>query len=418
MRILLSTLLAAGLAGPLPAQWEQLNAPSDTRFDDLFFINAQRGWCAGGGTGWVLRTSDGGDSWQVVLADPSPGAYLRSIEFATVDLGFCGSLTGSLWRTGNGGDSWEDIHAALPQPVPGICGLSAPTPDVIYGTGVFHGPAYVIKSTDGGGTWQHIDLSAHAWNLVDVLFLNADTGFVGGGAITETQGASIFRTEDGGQTWTEVFTTGSGYEWIWKLQTPDGQHLYASIEDGTNTRPMRYARSADGGATWALDTIAPAGRLQGIGFLDPQHGWAGDELLYETIDGGEHWTTGVPVPGFDRFHRVSGTLAFISGYGLFRHTAAGTGIRGDGARRSPDGLRVHPDPTTGQATIETDLHGRSWARIEVRDMQGRLVQRVHNERLDAGPHRFPVDLTAVEAGTYLVSLYTYQGLLTTRLVKQ
>ena len=65
-----------------------------------------------------MRTSDGGDSWQVVLADPTPGAYLRSIEFATVDLGFCGSLTGSLWRTGNGGDSWEDIHAALPQPVP------------------------------------------------------------------------------------------------------------------------------------------------------------------------------------------------------------------------------------------------------------------------------------------------------------
>lgn len=418
MRILLPAVaFSLGLASiPALGQWEPLAVPGSIRYDDLFFINAQRGWAAGGALGWILRTSDGGDTWQVVLTDPAPDHYLRSIEFATPQLGLCGSLTGSFWRTTDGGDTWEDIQDRLPQPVPGICGLSAPTPQVIYGTGVFHGPAYVLKSDDAGESWQHIDMAAQAWCLVDVLFQSADTGLVAGGAAQETGGASIFRTVDGGATWTEVFNTGSGTEWIWKLQSPDDQHIYASIESASFSAPARYARSADGGITWQLDTIAPSGRMQGIGFLDPMHGWAGDALLFETTDGGGHWAEVDPVPGFDRFHRVDGSLAFMGANGVFRH---GSGAVSVGEHSSPpeEQVAAYPDPTAGPTVVRAELNARSWARIEVRDLLGGLVARVNNGYLDAGRHEFPVDLSSAAAGAYLVSLYTYRGLVTARLLK-
>ncbi|HEY0978009.1 MAG TPA: YCF48-related protein [Flavobacteriales bacterium] len=410
---LLLTLLC-----PLPAsaqQWTQLVHPTIERCEDIHFLGPDTGWAAGGGSGRILRTYNGGDFWSVVLESDR---YLRSIEFLDADHGFCGSLDGALYRTHDGGETWTDIMDELPQAVPGICGLARAGPQTVYGTGVFFGPAYVVKSTDAGATWQHIDLSDRAWCLIDVLFFDEQTGLACGGAYPDTTGASIFRTTDGGATWTEVFNTGSGHEWFWKLQSPDGVHLFASLEGTWGSAP-RVARSSDAGLTWTMDPIAPLpARLQGVGFINAQEGWAGDEALFHSVDGGDTWTQTIGIPGFNRFQRVNDEMAFAGGFGIFRYAAEGTGLMDPRMKDPLESASVFPNPTSGPARAEVLVHARSWARIELRTTTGVLVQQWHNAPIAAGTHTFDVDLSGRPAGTYLFTLYTNLGMTTVPVVKR
>lgn len=397
------------------AQWTQLVHPIIERADDLYFLNADTGWVAGGGSGRILRTYNGGEFWSIAVDFGND--YLRSIEFLDAEVGFCGSLDGQLYRTTDGGTTWTDIMPQLAQPVPGICGLARADATTIYGTGVFFGPAYVIKSSDAGLTWQHFDLSAQAWCLIDVLFLNADTGFAVGGGPNNTLGASIFRTTNGGLTWTPVFTTGTGNEWFWKIQSPDGQHLYASIETGYLS-PPRIARSDDAGLTWTLDTLANGfGRLQGVGFLNPDQGWAGDNVLFTTTNGGESWSSSFQLAGFNRFHKVNDALAFAGGYGLFRYGPVSTGLP------QPAVVPEVRDRITVTALdantlrIDVDLHNTGYSGIRIHGALGAVVQEVNQGRLSAGQHSFTVDISSLAPGAYFASLYTNLGFVTQQVVK-
>lgn len=413
----LATLLLLTATAPVSAQqWTQLVHPPIERCDDLYFLNADTGWAAGGGSGRILRTYDGGDSWSVVFEQPD--IYLRSIEFLDAQVGFCGSLEGDLFRTTDGGSTWTEIMDLLPQPVAGVCGLSAAGPQTIYGTGAYFGHSHVIKSNDGGDTWQHIDMLPQAWCLVDVMFFNEQVGLVAGGAATDNTGASIFRTVDGGATWTEVFSTGTGYEWFWKLQSPDGVHVHASVQSLSSLQP-HVARSSDAGQTWTLETISPldAG-LQGIGFVSQQEGWAGDQHLFHTTDGGETWVQVPPINGFNRLHRVNDQLAFAGGNGIFRYSTGGTGIPITAAQKPLERVEVSPNPAQGMARAEVHVYAGSWARIELRTQEGRLVQRLHNARIAAGDHVFQLDLSKLAPGSYLFILYTDQGATTTTVAKE
>lgn len=411
-------ILAALLVLPfvLFSQWTQLVHPTIERCEDLYFLNADTGWAAGGGAGRILRTHDGGGFWWVV--GEFENVYLRSIEFLGDQVGFCGSLDGPLYRSSDGGGTWTDISSQLQQPVPGVCGLARADANTIYGAGLFAGPAYVIRSGDAGITWEHIDFSSQAWCLVDILFLNADTGFVVGGAQTNSLGASIFRTTDGGTTWTEVFTTGSGFEWFWKIQSPDGVHLYASVESAFNTMP-RIAVSEDAGATWSLVTLAsiPA-RLQGVGFLTPELGWAGDNLLFSTNNAGQSWSTSFGIPGFNRFHKVNDQLAFAGGYGIFRYGPVDTAIPGTSPLpHVQDRLVVVPVGDGQSIRIDVELHHRSHAGIRIHNELGAVVHEVNGTYLSAGEHSFTVDLSKLAVGVYSASLYTNLGFVTARFVR-
>lgn len=417
MRTHLTLVLLLSFSTALHAQWTQLFHPTIDRCEDLYFLNADTGYAAGGGSGRILRTTNGGDFWSVV-GELGNNSYLRSIEFLDAQNGFCGSLDGQLYRSTDAGDSWTDIMGQLPQQVPGICGLSAPDANTIYGSGVFFGPAYVIKSADGGDTWQHIDLSSMAWCLVDIHFLNADTGFVVGGAVNNSSGASIFRTEDGGATWTEVFTTGTGYEWFWKIQSPDGQHLYASIESAFNSSP-RIAMSSDAGLSWTLDTVVNNnGRLQGVGFLTPEVGWTGDNVLFGTSDGGGTWSATFQVPGFNRFHRVNDQLAFAGGYGIFRLGPLSIGLpEVTPLPQVRDVLTVSSTLADAPITLGVRLQYRSLTRVAVHAENGAVLHTVFEGPLPAGDHSFTLDLGPQAAGTYIISLYTNLGFVTQKVLR-
>ena len=400
----------------LPAQGSTLPVPPANRYDDVFFFNDTIGWAASS-NGSILHTRDGGMSWSEQF---DADRYLRSITFATPLLGFCGSLDFGFYKTTDGGEHWDNIMGEIDPFLPGICGLSAPTPEVIYGCGIWSPPAYIIKSSDSGNTWTYIDMSSHASALVDIRFVSADTGFVSGKA-TAARGnvGTILYTTDGGMTWTEKFHTERIQEYVWKLQSPDDIHYYASIENDAGGSTL-MARSTDKGLTWHTIVVDEAYQyIQNVGFLDSLHGWTGGNgTLYETIDGGESWTKVMVGVGYNRFFRVNDTTAYLTGGQIYKYSGGLTSIP---VLSSPVDevhiLNVHPNPVSDLLTIEIDLRSKTHCIIQLYSSDGQLLRTILDQPGVIGKNSFTISLRDIAPQVLYLSMHTNEGVVSREVVK-
>lgn len=288
------------------------------RYDDVFFIDDHIGWAANGYYASVQKTTDGGNTWVEQLNESDLGGdyYFRNIEFLNKDIGFLGTLNNKLFKTIDGGDTWSAVSNISPNPQ-AICGLSTVANSTVFGCGAYFTPAYIIKSSDSGNTWEYIDMSAFADALVEIYFLDENTGFVSG---KNSNGATILKTKDGGQTWNEIFNSNVVGEYVWKLQIIDSNSIFGSIESVTPL-PGKLIKSIDGGLNWDI-FVAPETDIQAVGFIDLNHGWMGGHNtgFYETLDGGETWTNLNIGNNLNRIFIINNMLAYASGTSIYKFT--------------------------------------------------------------------------------------------------
>lgn len=409
--------------------WSVTSSPDAVRYDDVFFINENVGWTAGGWNRLVHQTTDGGLTWNPSGLTGNQ-KYLRCIEFMDANIGLCGSIRSgaqpaSLYRTTDGGVTWVDIAGNIPQAVDGVCGLAKASENVIYAVGVWSEPAYVIKSTDKGLNWTFKDMSAYASSLVDVYFFDADHGFVTGsksaevdGQMTVTGGVILY-TEDGGETWTEKFNTDHVSDRVWKIQTPDNKHFYGSIESDLDA--TRMLRSEDAGQTWEMVTVDNNYYyIQMIGFIDSLRGWTGgNETLFETKDGGDSWAK-IPLGStYNRFFKINEELAFMTGRKVYKFERdVITGV-GDPKPYDPiHSITVSPNPTQGKAEVRITFGNPTMAHVNVFSVTGQFVRRIYDGPVVAGEKILELDLTAQAPQPYLIVVNTNEGMIRTRLIKR
>lgn len=399
------------------SQWTTLNIPSAGRYDDVFFINETVGWAAGGNSGRIYKTTNGGASWTMQY---NTGDYLRSIEFVNPLVGFCGSLESSLFKTTDGGTTWIDIAPTI-SPVPaGVCGLSAPSENVIYGCGIWSEPAFVIKSVDGGNTWTTSNLSQYASALVDIFFLSEDTGFVVGKANPVTNGGVILYTVNGGETWEVKHQTMVNEDYVWKIQTPDSVHFYGSLDALPSTGNVRCVKSVDGGASWVTDTIRNTYQYtQTIGFMDSLHGWCGGlGTLFETIDGGINWEPVSVGNAYNRFFRINETTAFLTGDKIYKYNGGiPTFSSASGRVAEAHGLHVAPNPVNDIIEVIADIRNRTYCKLQLYAADGKLLETLYEGPIEKGERQFNVNCMHLEPQILYLVLKTNEELVYRKLVK-
>jgi photosystem II stability/assembly factor-like uncharacterized protein len=162
-------------------------------------------------------------------------------------------------------------------------------------------------TTNGGRTWRHARLpslgkggvasgrSDPLANISEVQFVDRRHGWV------SATNHSVYRTSDGGRTWTATRVPGGGF-----IDFLDRQHGYALGPDG-------LFRTADGGRTWQF--VSKHSMHGPITFLDRRTGFATVDLaatiigpyqgpefgfLYKTTDGGRTWSR-YDIRGSSRF---------------------------------------------------------------------------------------------------------------------
>src|SRR5205823_2213728 len=127
---------------------------------------------------------------------------------------YFGAVAGGVWKTTDGGATWRPLTDGTPISSVGALAVAPSNPDIIYvGTGeaaprgdMTYGDG-VYKSVDGGRTWSHAGLrDTRQIGALIVDPKNPDIVLVAalGHAFGPNSERGVFRTADGGKSWSKV----------------------------------------------------------------------------------------------------------------------------------------------------------------------------------------------------------------------
>lgn len=309
----------------LLTQWEKVkNIPppyDNTYWLEMYFLpdKTNFGWVCGY-DGRVLRTTDGGNSWQGISIR---GAYqLEHIHFVDEKIGFTSGIGndgyGVIYKTTDGGLTWFNI---TPNRAEDLWGHWFVDKDygIVVGGGCIS-PQRFFVTTNGGFSWDY--LYEVNWfpnsGLTDVILYSRDgLGFA-------TSSGYIWKTTDGGRSWT-LFSRSGNNDWQEDLWI-SGQTIIVPYSTGCggDGGAGGVRSSKDFGKTWRQ---FPTGTSMFGAFLhDSLRGWVcgWDRAVYYTSDGGESWTLmncGIePGVSLDDFWFVNDTLGWVVGNGIYKYT--------------------------------------------------------------------------------------------------
>ena len=184
---------------------------------------------------------------------------------------YFGAVGGGVWRTDNAGRTWEPIFDSQPVASIGAIAVAPSDPNVLYvGSGeadmrsdISYGNG-VYKSVDGGQTWARIGLT-DTRQIGRILVDPRDPNLVFVAALGHAYGPNtergVYRSRDGGKTWTRVLFRDENTGAIdLAFQPGDSRTILAALwqtrRPPWNVYPPSNGpgsglwRSEDGGDTW------------------------------------------------------------------------------------------------------------------------------------------------------------------------
>jgi photosystem II stability/assembly factor-like uncharacterized protein len=225
------------------SQWSFINPPypQSSSFLCLSFADKNVGWAAGD-LGTIIKTTDGGLNWEA--QESNVFGTISSISFINSDYGWA------------------------------LCGND------------------VLRTTNGGKTWSLVYKQIDSYSpLLSINFVDATHGWAVG------RNAKIFKTSDGGISWT--------------LQTAFGSIIFHSvyftdINNGVAVGDYTIVKTSDGGKNWKVALSIPQGNsFLSVYFINSKIGWAvgSSGIIKKTTDGGDTWS--------DKKSRYTGTLLSV-----------------------------------------------------------------------------------------------------------
>jgi photosystem II stability/assembly factor-like uncharacterized protein len=204
----------------------------------------------------IYKTTDGGEHWDLQLANQDPKIFLDAMAFSSADRGaaFSDSVDGRfvMFTTSDGGRTWNRVPPdRLPPALDGEGAFAASGTNVAAGgrdriwIGTTAGR--VLRSTDAGHTWTISTTTVHtdqAAGIFSIAFRNPSDGIVVGGDFNKLDMAvdNVAMTSDGGATW----TLGQGLRGFRSVVAWSRGGRGPAIAVG----PSGADLSADGGRTW------------------------------------------------------------------------------------------------------------------------------------------------------------------------
>lgn len=348
--------------------WDKISTPVHTWFWEIDQKDCDEIWVCGN-QGLVMSTKDHGTSWQT---HPVPTSYnLLGIDIVpNGDYRACGNQV-TIIRSSDGGETWVQEYQA-----PFLNMRAIDTKGIV-------GPAYAVgdkghifETLDGGTTWtdktsptiyqlddvcfqalyhgvyatgwygqilrkeEPVDAQFEVLNkkpnhwMMDVDFINTDTGWVVGGERVDdagTRNGVVMYTVDGGENWeiqldkpyffnsvdfineNEGWVVGRNSESYGEgviLHTTNGGKTWSSQSNPilesvdkvffldenngwvvSNDWWGQIAHTTNGGQTWVSQTNPTKNPIVDVFFINPQKGWAVgmDSTILRTTNGGQTW---------------------------------------------------------------------------------------------------------------------------------
>lgn len=319
----LSTLVSATLANPLAAQDAPASAgaalprvtvqQSHTTqlLQAVHAVNERVVWASGHG-GVVLRTLDGGATWQTRPTPAGDTLQFRDVHALNADTAWilsAGNGSASrIYRTTNGGASWSLQFINRDTAAFYDCLTFLDNTTGIAYSDASNNRTMLLRTGDAGATWGLLAQSAvpqplpgegaFASSGLCVVSAGPTTAFVATGA----PGARLFRSRDAGKTWIVENTpfvrgTVAGLTGLAFKDPMRGMAVGANIDRlRTDTSLSVVGVTDDAGRTWVLRPRPPLpGALSGVAWVP---GAGADVAVvvgfggsFVTPDGGRSWQT-------------------------------------------------------------------------------------------------------------------------------
>ena len=391
--------------------------------------NAQVIWIGTQNMRGIYKSTDGGQKW--IKSDSGipdlPGITFRSFTIDPInsDLVYAGTevptdrigpdgqneARGKIFKTMDGGKSWTEILD---------CGAlvrwMAIDPDdtqVLYAaTGIFDRdevkPEGVLKSTDGGRTWQNINnglpnltVGGLAMDPRNAKVLYATTGrSIGFGGGPEAAFGGVYKTTDGGESWVEVLHRANDNFFVpaIALAGTNPDIIYIALGGGV------FYRSQDAGKTWQLFPMRPDDATVGIPIaltVDPAkanviflNSYIGG--VFKSINGGETWHvasqgyTGADIRDVGMNPRQPTQVWAIGRQGVAKSEAGGDGwiyLNHAGADQFVEGASLSVNPLNANDVLMANAHwgtilrtidgGATWRQVLGAVTNGHYPENIH-----------------------------------------
>jgi photosystem II stability/assembly factor-like uncharacterized protein len=415
--------------GP-PSGWYQQWMPNlnGMPVSDIYFLDSLTGWSVTGtnsGPGhvnYILKTTNGGDNWNIIFTDTSFFSKVKFINYNTgYSSGGSGGGTGYLYKTTNGGDNWIKYVYGIAE----LEDMAVLNKDTLWV--VDHDPLTggVYLTTNGGLNWNR-QLYLGNQNPSKIYMHDADTGFV------EGNGHGLYRTTNGGLDWTYIETNNYAF---YNMYFTDGNTGWKS--NGF------MKKTTNGGQNWVTETLPGGGIVQtsvlsrfsvvnkdtiwGNGgyvlYPNNQTRW----LLHRTTDGGNTWLFQIPDTSIHITYYYINFVNKLKGWATDQapteiHTVTGGNDTFYTSTKQTSSIVPNkfelfpnrPNPFNPVTHIKYSIgipSGQiiksSYVKLIVYDITGKEVKTLVNQKQSEGTYEVTFDGTGYSSGVYFYSLYVY-----------
>ena len=392
----------------LNAQWVQQVTGATADLGGISFLNENTGYVCGSGT--ILKTTNGGINWINVntINLLKPFTKIQAIDENIV---YCVGMFSTIIKSSNGGLNWNVLR-------------NGPTGTGIYGnffalyfinplTGWISGESqFILKTTNGGGTFDSIPTTQLVQRITDFYFLNPTTGLVCGNT------GLIRKTTNGGLNWDYV-------------SIPIGTYLptfnnfsFINLSTGfTSTYTKQVFKTTDFGDNWDSLTYIPNTypSIHHISFINDSKGWAVGS-------------------GYDVFHTTNGGLSWFTQGGwnglcvLFINDSVGykTGNTGAIYKTTNGGVTFvsnelnvvsefklfqnYPNPFNPVTKINFALPKQGFVTLKIYDITGREIRTLVNEVKQEGYYTVDFNGAHLSSGVYFYRIQSDDFVQTKRMV--
>lgn len=290
-------LLVAALGGACRGHWTPTSHPVAASWRSVHSQPGGLAWAAGDG-GQVCATIDGGGTW---LPQITPLANsLLSVDFASPMVGWVSGVGGGAARTEDGGDGWLQVPIANDDlglgPPDSISPISAPDETHAWALGRWADATFLYHTANSGVSWSRVTYTDHGYSSPNTLYtiaFTSDAGgwLVGSRIVNGNYIPVVLRTTDGGATWqafdapSTPLNIPSDPAWEVAIQAVSTRRVWLHIWDTVNSRGFVFRLNlvsppnAWNWAAWSWNS-----RVREIYFTDLAHGIMVGDSTWETPD--------------------------------------------------------------------------------------------------------------------------------------